>query len=125
MPKLFIDLTDDEQHWNGKISVLVAAHDTLTGVNHGLMIGDEIEVVLSTPQAITLFDVLDGWLNGCPVKAIGDIERRIMAAIKTTIEDQSESVRSMKSRPEEFAHVLYDNMKIKGLRFRLCDGGEA
>ena len=119
MPKLFIDLTEDEQWWNGKIDVRFLHRDTLTGTNEAICIGNEIEIVLSTPQAVTLFDVLDGWLNRGPITAIGDIERRIIDAIKTTVEEHGESVRAMKSRPEELAHVLYEHMKIKGLRFRL------
>lgn len=121
MPKLYIDLTEDERYWDGKIAVTLLDRDTLTGMNQALQIGDDIEIVASTPQFITLFDVLDGWVNGGPIKAIGDIERRVMEAIKEMLVNYSDLSKAVKSRPDEVAHVLYDEMKLKGLRYRLHD----
>jgi len=118
MARLFVDLTEDEQWCNGKINVRIE-RDSLTGVHEALKIGDEIELVLSVRQVITLFDCLDGWLNGGPVKAIGDIERRIIEVVKETTEDHAVTMRSLQQRPEEFAHYLYEMMKLKGIRFRL------
>jgi hypothetical protein len=118
MAKIFVDLTEDERHWNGQIDVRFEDSDGLRGNENALCIGNEIEIVLSTPQAITLFDVLDGWLNGGPAKAIGDFERRIMASIKSTVEEHGSAIRAMNTRPEELARCLYDAMKAHGIRFR-------
>lgn len=117
--KLFLDLTDDEVFYNGKIGVRIADRDSLKGTNIGLQIGDDIEFVLSVPQMITLYDVLDGWVNGGPIKAMGDIERRILESIKQVAQEHGGAIRAMNSRPEELAHVLYDSFKFHGLRFRL------
>lgn len=121
MAKLFIDLTEDERFLDGNIPVRITDRDNLTGKDCGLLIGDEIEIVLSVRQAITLFDVLDGWMNGGPAKTVGGIEKRVLAAIKETVGDYGEAVRAVKTRPEELAHVIYENLKLKGVRFRLTD----
>lgn len=122
--KLFIDLTEDERWLDGNIPVAMQERDTLTGADSAISIGDEVELVLSVRQAITLFDVLDGWLHGTPTKFVGGIERRVLDAIKMTVEEHGEAVRAMNKRPEDLAHVLYENMKFKGLRFRMCGDDE-
>lgn len=125
MARIFIDLTDDERHWNGEIAIEMRSPDSLGGKDAALAIGDH-EIVLSISQAITLFDVLDGWLNGGPVRAIGAIERRVMEAIKETVADHGDLVRAatIKKEPEALARAIYHNMKFKGLRFRLTDDQE-
>lgn len=118
--KLFIDITEDERWLDGNIPVVMQERDTLTGADAAIQIGEEIELVLSVRQAITLFDVLDGWLHGTQAKSVGGIEHRVFDAIKMTVEEHGEAVRAMEKRPEDLAHVLYENMKFKGLRFRMC-----
>lgn len=122
--KLFIDLTDDERFLDGNIPIKMNERDNLTGADSGIEIGEEIELVLSVRQAITLFDVLDAWLHSTPIKFVGGIERRVLDAIKMTVEEHGEAVRAMNKRPEDLAHVLYENMKFRGLRFRMT-GDEA
>lgn len=118
--KLFIDLTEDERWLDGNIPVKMNERDNLTRANSSLLIGEEVELVLSVRQAITLFDVLDGWLNGGPAKSVGGIERRVNDAITMSITEHPAAVTAMNSRPEELAHVIYENMKFKGVRFRLA-----
>lgn len=124
MAKIYIDMTDDEQYCNGNLPIRVESHDNLSGNDSALLIGEEIELVLSVPQMITLFDVLDGWLHGGPIKGVGDIERRVKEAIKEVSAEHGGAVRAMNSKPEVLAHIFYEALKFHGLRFRIHGGND-
>lgn len=117
--KTYIDISGDERWLDGNVPLRILERDTLTGTDAAIEIGDEVELVLSVRQAITFFDLLDGWLNGAPVKVVGGVERRVLDAIKMTVDEHGALIRAMNERQEELAHVLYENMRFKGLRFRM------
>lgn len=71
------------------------------------------------PQIITLYDLLDGWMHGQPLRAVGDIERRLLVALKETAIELGGNVRAMNTDPEKIARLLKENVKMAGLRFRL------
>lgn len=121
MPRIYIDFTEDETAWcGGDIGVTLADHDTLRGNDPAILIGDH-ELILSVRQAITLFDLLDGWLNGGAIIDRGGIERRISEALKDAAEDFTPAVKGAISRSrEELARTLHAYLKMKGLRFRLA-----
>jgi hypothetical protein len=121
MPRIYIDFTEDETAWaSGDINVQMMDHDTLRGTDLGIALGDH-ELILSVPQAITLFDLIDGWLNGGPIVDRGGIERRISDALKDAAEDFTPAVKGAISRSrEELAKILHAYLKMKGLRFRLA-----
>jgi hypothetical protein len=120
MAQIIIDLTGDEWHWNGEIDVKLANEDSLTGCNMALCFGDH-ELVLTTTQAITLFDILDVWLNAGPIREIGAVERRIHDGIAELVKDRA-TLKKMFSQfytEENFVRELIDYLKMAGLRFRM------
>lgn len=78
-------------------------------------------MIFSVPQAITLFDLLDGWLNGGPVVDRGGIERRIHEALKDAAEDFTPAIKGAITRSaDQLARTLHEYLRMKGLRFRLA-----
>jgi hypothetical protein len=121
MATIYIDLSEDESHWNGEINCRVLDTDTLTGANMALEVGGH-EIILTVTQAITLFDLLDEWLNCGPVTELGAVRKRVKAAIEELCKD--ESIRLTKASneimsSERFAGSLGDYLRLKGLRYRL------
>jgi hypothetical protein len=121
MPTIYIDFTTDETQWaEGEILVQLLDRDTLRGNDPAIAIGEH-EIILSVPQAITLFDLIDGWLNGGPLEEIGAIDRRISEALKDAAEDFSPAVRGAITKSgEQLAKTLRTYMRMRGLRFRLA-----
>jgi hypothetical protein len=118
MGRIFIDLTEDESHWNGRIDISLVDSDGLTGENQAIRIGDH-EIILTIPQLVTLFDLLDGWMNGAPLTNLGEIDRRISVALKQTCSDLGGAVRMMNENPTGLAHYLKQELQMAGLRFRV------
>lgn len=124
MPRCFVDLTEDERFWNGEIAVRVEAADSLSGAHMALAIGTDVEIVLTISQCVTLFDVLDAWLNNGPVREVGGIRRRLFEAIRELVKDREIGTKKLFSNgytQEAFVHELEEYIKLKGLRFRLHD----
>ncbi len=121
MSRIFIDLTGDEHHWNGDIPVSVREHDELSGADMAIAIGDH-QIVLTVSQVVTLFEVLDGWLNGGPVKEVGGIKQRLHAALHHLVEDRRGVFRKMFGptfTEEQFVGLLVEYIGLQGLRFRV------
>lgn len=121
MPRIFIDLTEDESHWNGEIGIRIANPDDLGGHNMALAIGDH-QIVLSITQAITLFDLLDGWLNAGPVREVGAIRGRVLGAVRELVKDRNGIFKRFFTptfTEETFVHELEEYIRLQGLRFRL------
>lgn len=121
MARIFIDLTEDEEHWNGDIPVAIHESDDLGGANMALGIGDH-QIVLTTTQAITLFELLDGWMNGGPVRETGGVKRRLMAAFRELIEDRRGTLGKIFGptfTEDVFCGELADYISRQGLRFRV------
>lgn len=121
MTRIIIDMTGDEEQWNGEISINVQ-QDTLTGSDVALAIGEH-EIIGSTTQMITLHEKLDFWLNAIAERPRGNIERRLDQAIDawlaTAIPRLGEAWAATVDRRE-----LLDNLKaemdVAGLRFGLA-----
>lgn len=125
MAQTFIDLTDEERHWNGMNGVTLREHDGLTGHDMALAIGD-VEIVLTITQAITLFDTLDAWVNAGPARELGAVRGRVLTALKECIKDHNLKISAGgDARSHEgFAHMIEEYMKMHGLRFRLTGDDE-
>lgn len=125
MARIFIDVTDEERHWDGVTGVTLREHDGLSGHDMALAIGD-VEVVLSISQAITLFDVLDAWVNAGPAREIGAVHGRVLTALKECMKDHGLKVSAAgEARSHEgFAHMIEEYMKLHGLRFRMTGDDE-
>ena len=126
MATIYIDLTDDEQCWNGEISLRLRDKDSLTGANMAMAIGCH-EIIMTVNQAITLYDLLDEWLNGKPVLEKGAIRGRVIRAIKEMLADH----KADKGRPaveflsrDGIAHELEEYLRIHGIRYRLSGDPE-
>lgn len=126
MTRVFIDLRDEERQWNGENGVEVLDRDSLDGADMALQAG-ETEIVLSVCQAITLFDALDAFVNGGPVREIGAIRRRVIEAISATLDDNDIRLTKRSSTivtGEGFAHMLEQSLREKGVRWRLTGDRE-
>jgi hypothetical protein len=121
MPTIYVDFTGDETAWSGgDIHVVMLDHDTLRGNDPAIAIGEH-ELIFTIPQAITFFDLLDGWLNGGPITEVGGIERRIHEALKDAAEDFTPAIRGAITRSaDQLAKTLHAYLRLKGLRFRLA-----
>lgn len=122
MSAVFIDLTDEERHWNGEIGVVVVDSDGLKGRDPALRIGKEVEIVLSVSQMVTLFDTLDAWLNGGPLREVGAVRARVQTALVEFLKDHQLKITNKSGdlrSHEGFAHTMEEYMKMHGLRFRL------
>lgn len=123
MARIFIDLTEDEQAWNGDIPVKVDDSDDLSGAHMALTIGAH-QIVASQTQLITLFEVLDGWLNGGPIKEVGAIRKRLHAAFRELIEDRRGTLGKIFGptfTEDTFINELAEYIALQGLRFRVTD----
>ena len=121
MPTIYVDFTGDDNAWHsGDINVVLLDRDTLRGNDPAIAIGEH-ELIFSVPQAITLFDLLDGWLNGGPIVDRGSIERRILEALKDAAEDFTPAVKAAIARSaDQLARTLHEYLRLKGLRFRIA-----
>lgn len=121
MARIFIDLTEDEAHWNGDIPVRVADRDDLGGDAMALEIGAH-QIVASQTQLLTLFEVLDGWMNGGPVREVGGVKRRLHAAFRELINDRRGTLGKIFGptfTEDTFCDELAEYIKLQGLRFRV------
>ncbi len=121
MARIFIDLTEDEQHWNGDIPIGVAERDDLGGADMALTIGNH-QIVATQTQLITLFEVLDGWMNGGPVREVGGIRKRLHAAFRQLIEERRGTLGKIFGptyTEDTFIDELAEYIGLQGLRFRV------
>ena len=121
MARIFIDLTEDEAQWNGDIPVAIAEPDALGGAHMAIDIGGH-QIVVSTTQAITLFELLDGWLNGGPVREVGGVRKRLHAAFRQLIEDRRGTLGKIFGATfteDTFVNELAEYIELQGLRFRV------
>lgn len=124
MPKIFIDVTGDEHHWNGHIdNVAIAEPDGLSGTDMALRFGDH-EIVLTVNQAITLFDVLDAWLNAGPIREVGAIRKRVHLAVRDLLQDREKEFRRLFTgtySEEAFVREVEEYLRLHGIRYRVAD----
>lgn len=123
MTRIFIDLTEDEAHWNGAIAVSVKDHDDLSGSDMAIAFGEH-QLVLTQTQALTLFELLDGWMNGGPVKEVGQVKKRLHAAFLELIADRRGTLGKIFGptyTEGAFVNDLADYIRAQGLRFRMTD----
>ncbi|CEJ15974.1 hypothetical protein BN1110_06325 [bacterium YEK0313] len=122
MAETFIDVRENEFHWNGEIGAQLRDPDGLSGTDLGLRF-ENIEIVLTITQAISLFDALDSWLNAGPAKELGAIENRLVTALKATAEELDNELlqKNVLGSSQKFARILKDQIKLVGLRFRVAD----
>lgn len=124
MPKIFIDVTGDETHWNGHIDhVAVMEPDGLSGTDMALRFGDH-EIVLTVNQAITLFDVLDAWVNAGPIREVGAIRKRVHSAVRDLLQDRQKEFRRLFTgtySEEAFVREVEEYLRIHGIRYRLAE----
>jgi len=85
------------------------------------------EIIMTVNQAITLYDLLDEWLNGKPVLEKGAIRGRVIRAIKEMLADH----KADKGRPaveflsrDGIARELEEYLRIHGIRYRLSGDPE-
>lgn len=129
MARILIDLTEDESHWNGEIAVRVSDSDSISGDNMAFVIGDH-EIVFTINQAITLFDLLDAWMHGGPLREVGAIRGRVRKAIRQLIEDTRGAPYVNKLftptySEDRFVAELEEYIRVYGgLRFRLAADAE-
>ena len=122
MGRVFIDLS--ESPWGrSELGATIKDNDGLTGTNSAIVMG-QVELVLSVPQMTSLYDLLDGWMNTVPLRELGDVEIRLMKALRETVEDLK-GLRGMNASPEATAQALRQNIRMHGLRFKLADGAHA
>lgn len=121
MARIFIDLTDDESHWNGEIAVQIVDRDSLSGTDMALAIGSH-EIVLTVSQAVTLFDKLDQWMNAGALREVGGVRRRVHEAIRALVEDRKGVFGKLFGATftqETFVHEVEEYLRMNGLRFRM------
>lgn len=121
MARIFIDLTEDEAHWNGDIPVRVSDRDDLGGAHMAIEIGDH-QLVASQTQLITLYELLDGWMNAGPVREVGGVRRRLHAAFRELIENRRGTLGKIFGptfTEDTFINELAEYIELQGLRFRV------
>jgi hypothetical protein len=121
MARIFIDLTEDEAHWNGDIPIRVAENDDISGSDMALEIGGH-QIIASRTQLMTLFEVLDGWMNGGPVREVGGIKKRLHAAFRELIESRRGTLGRIFGptfTEDTFINELAEYIALQGLRFRV------
>lgn len=125
MTRIFIDITDMENHWNGATGVAVLDRDNLSGTDMAIAFGDH-QLVLTLTQIITLYEILDERLNGGPVTKVGEITKRVRSAVDVITDENPVRFKRLWNdlyTREDFARQFADAVKLQGLRFRMT--GEA
>ena len=126
MAIVFIDLRDAERHWDGENGVQVLDRDGLDGCDMALRAGD-VEIVLSINQAITLYDVLDAFVNAGPIREVGAVRSRVRAAITDLLNDNAIRLTRASSdlvSSDGFARMFEEALRDKGVRWRLTGDRE-
>lgn len=127
MATVFVDLTGEESHWNGETGATIADNDGLTGHDHALRLRNDVEIVLTTPQLITLYDTLDAWVHGGPIKETGAVRGRVQKALVECLTDNNLKITNKSGdfrTHEGFAHMLEEYMRMNGVRFRITGDEE-
>ncbi len=121
MSRTYIDVTEEESHWNGETGIAIRDSDGITGHDMSLAFGD-VELVLTVSQAVTLFDLLDGWCNGGPIREVGGVKRRIHDALRELVKDRGGLFKRLFGTTyteENFVVEIQEYIKMQGLRFRM------
>ncbi len=123
--RTFIDLTDEESHWNGALgtptAVVIQGEDDLGGAAMALNLGD-VQIVLTTTQMITIYEVIDGWMNDGPMLEVSDGRKRAANALREMIKDRAgifKKVFSPLYSEEAFIMEFLEYVKMFGLRLRI------
>lgn len=128
MPRILIDFTEDETHWNGDVAARIDA-DSISGGNVAIAMGEH-ELIFTVNQGVTLFDLLDAWLHGGPIREVGAIRGRLRVAIRQLVEDARGAPFAQKLftptySEDRFVATLEEYIRVfGGLRFRLSDDAE-
>ena len=121
MARIFIDLTEDETHWNGEIEVQIIDRDGLSGTDMALAIGHH-QIVLTISQAVTLYDLLDGWMHSGGRMEVGAVRRRVHEAVRGLIADRKGVLGRLFTptfTEESFVREIEEYLRLNGLRFRI------
>lgn len=119
MPAITVDFTGDESHWDGAVAVVL--NDDVDGTVFGI---GERQLVMTTTQAITLFDMLDEHLHGRALKGRGDVRDRIVRAIEFVATENMDLFRAAvgpKKDATPLAVQIMEAIRMCGLRFRITD----
>ncbi len=121
MTRIFIDVTEEEQQWNGETGIRIASSDDLSGSDMAIAFGDH-QLVLTTSQCVTLYELLDEWANGGPVREIGQMRQRMLKGVRSLIEERRGIWGRMFTptfTEEMFVHDILDHLRTAGLRVRV------
>lgn len=120
MTRIFIDITEEEQHWNGETGIRIFREDGLSGADMAIAFGEH-QLVLTTSQGVTLYELLDSWMNDGTAKQAGQMRQRMLKAIRSLIEERRGIWGRMFTptfTEEMFVRDILDHMQVAGLRVR-------
>ncbi len=121
MTHIFIDLTENERHWDSDIPLRIEDHDGLSGSHMSLVMADT-ELMLTVTQMTTLHELLDTWMNSGPARATGGVTSRVRRAIGQLIEERRGIFGKLFGgayKEATFIAEFTEHVRLQDLRFRV------